>query len=121
MHGFHLSRQPIAPLLANSHCSTLVTVSAVVAFYGSLELAKRLSTQHAAQLTIPAGHVPILGNAWRAAARCALITMQRVGKYNPPPTHEKDVAELKELTTELANVVEVKKWPRVERDDAKVS
>jgi hypothetical protein len=51
------------------------TVSAVVAFYGSLEHAKRLRTQHAAEKTIPEGHIPILGNHWRAAARCALFAM----------------------------------------------
>ncbi len=93
------------------------TVSAVVTFYGSLELAKRLSTQHASEPTIPAGHVPILGNAWRAATRCALVAMQRIGKYNPPLTHENDVAQLTELTTELADVLS-NRWPRIERDDA---
>jgi hypothetical protein len=34
------------------------TVSAVVTFYGTLELAKRLSTQHGSETTIPSGHVP---------------------------------------------------------------
>jgi hypothetical protein len=93
------------------------TVSAVVTFYGTLELAKRLSTQHGSETTIPSGHVPILGNAWRAATRCALAAMQRVGRYNPPVTHQNDVAKLTELTTELADILS-KKWPRIERDDA---
>jgi hypothetical protein len=92
------------------------TVSAVVAFYGSLELAKRVSTQHVSEKTIPAGHVAILGNAWRAASRCALVAMKRLGKYNPPLTHENDVTQLTGLTTELADILS-NKWPRIERDD----
>jgi hypothetical protein len=90
------------------------TVSAVVAFYSSLELAKRLSTQHASEEIVPDGHVPLLGNAWRAACRAGIMAMQRIGKYNPPLKHQTDVAMLQELTTELADVLS-NKWPRKSR------
>jgi|SoiMethySBSTD1v2_1073268.scaffolds.fasta_scaffold638672_1 hypothetical protein len=92
------------------------TISAVGAFYGSLDLAKRLSMQHASEKTIPRGHVPILGNAWRGVARCALVAMERVGKYSPV-TKEADVAQITELILELAGILD-RKAPRVERIDA---
>jgi hypothetical protein len=93
------------------------TVSAVIAFYGGLELARRLSTQHAAEKTVPDGHVPILGSAWRDVSRCALIAMQRIGKYNPPLKHQNDIAQLTELSAELHDILEYE-WPRIEIDTA---
>lgn len=95
----------------------IATVSAVVAFYGSVDWARRISTQHSAEKTVPTGHLPILGNQWRAAAKCALIAYDRIGKH-VPLSNAKDESDLAELVAELGEVVN-KKWPRIHRDEAK--
>jgi hypothetical protein len=41
--------------------------------------------------------------------------MQRMGRYNPPVTHQNDVAQLTELTAELADVIS-NRWPRIEQN-----
>jgi hypothetical protein len=91
------------------------TVSAVAAFYGSLEMAKRLSTQHQTEKTVPEGHLPILANQWRAVVHTALGSLQLVGKYLPPVESEIDRAALAELVTDLAAARD-RKWPRLEID-----
>ena len=100
-----------------SEAQLRTTVSAVVAFYGSVDLARRTSTQHSAEITVPTGHLPILGNQWRAAALCALVACHRIGKH-VPLSNAKDVSDLAELVAELDEVVN-KKWPRIHRDEAK--
>jgi hypothetical protein len=94
------------------------TVSAVVAFYGSLEMAKCLSMQHQSEKTIPEGHVPILGNQWRAVASNAITVLARLGKYSPPITHANDQAFIAELVRDLADIRE-KRWPRIAFDTAR--
>jgi hypothetical protein len=92
------------------------TVSAIVAFYGSLELAKNLSTQHSNEENIPAGQLPILGNAWRAASRVGEVAFRRADLYAPAATNQIDVESVHELRRELI-AIQQREWPRVERTD----
>lgn len=90
-------------------------ISAVVAFYGGVERAKRLTSQHEAKPDLSDFDLLILGDAWRAASGCALFALQKLGEYDPPLKKPGDKAQLTELVTALAGVVS-KKWPRVTRD-----
>jgi len=116
----HLPPDPAAyrALVGQLPLLDIDTVSAVVAFYGSLDLANRLSLHHTTAQPVPASHVPLLRNAWRALTRCALIAMQHMGKYEPPLNHQNDAAQLADLITDL-NDVASRKSPRVEIDIAK--
>jgi len=116
-----LSFLPPEPVVYRSLASQLasldmVTVSAIIAFYGSTEWAKRLSTQHSSEATIPQGFAPILGAQWRAATRNAIAALQHAGR-DYPTTNETDIENLKVLITDLADIVE-KKWPRTEQNSA---
>jgi hypothetical protein len=90
--------------------------SAVVAFYGGTERAKRLSAQDESEGTISDARARLLGNVWRNASGAALVALQMLGKYEPPLAKKNDKAELAQLVTALADVLS-KKWPHVVLDE----
>jgi hypothetical protein len=93
-----------------------LAVSATIAFHGSVEWAKSVSTQPVEGRAFPSDHVRRLGNAWRAAALCGLRALNAVLKHSTAPRTSTDNEHIALLKADLRAVLN-NEWPRVEYNE----
>jgi hypothetical protein len=114
-----LPPEPVAyrSLLSQLPLLSPIAVAATIAFHGSVEWAKSVSSQPLDGPAFPPDHVLRLGHAWRAAALNGLRALRALLKHSTAPRTDVDDEHIALLKADVQAVLR-NEWPRLKFDEA---